>query len=71
MRSDDGNIEEFFVSLITGLMGLMLIALWLLITYGVVIMVFRHAFIELLNPFELLPIEWRQKFPYLMPQGSH
>ena len=29
MRSDDGNIEEFFVSLITGLMGLMLIALWL------------------------------------------
>jgi len=72
MRSDDGNIEEFFVSLITGLMGLMLIALWLLITYGVVIMVFRHAFgIELLNPFELLPIEWRQKFPYLMPQGTH
>ena len=49
------------------MMGLLLTALWLLIAYGVVIMIFRHAFgIELPNPFELLPIEWRQKFPYVL-----
>ena len=72
LRSDGGNLEKFFVSLITGTMGLMLVALWLLIAYGVVLMLFRHAFgIELPNPFELLPIEGRQKFPYLLPQGTH
>jgi hypothetical protein len=72
MRGDGSGIEELFVTLIAGMMGLVLIALWLLIAYGVVIMIVRHAFgIELPNPFELLPIEWRQKFPYLMPQGSH
>jgi hypothetical protein len=36
LRSDGGNREKFFVSLITGTMGLMLVALWLLIAYGVV-----------------------------------
>ncbi len=67
MRSDEGSTEDFFVSLIAGMMGLLLTALWLLIAYGVVIMIFRHAFgIELPNPFELLPIEWRQKFPYVL-----
>lgn len=67
MRSDGGSTEDFFVSLIAGMMGLLLTALWLLIAYGVVIMIFRHAFgIELPNPFELLPIEWRQKFPYVL-----
>jgi hypothetical protein len=70
MRSDGGSIEDFFVSLMAGMMGLLLTALWLLIAYGVVIMIFRHAFgIELPNPFDLLPIEWRQRFPYLMPHA--
>ena len=67
MRSDGGSTENFLVSLIAGMMGLLLTALWLLIAYGVVIMIFRHAFgIELPNPFELLPIEWRQKLPYVL-----
>jgi hypothetical protein len=67
MRSDGGSTENFFVSLIAGMMGLLLTALWLLIAYGVVIMIFRHAFgIELPNPFELLPIEWRRKLPYVL-----
>jgi len=49
------------------LMGLLYTALWLLIAYGVVIMIVRHAFgIELPNPFESLPIEWRQKLPYVL-----
>jgi hypothetical protein len=70
MRSDGGSIEDFFVSLMAGMMGLLLTALWLLIAYGVVIMIFRHAFgIELPNPFDLPPIEWRQRFPYLMPHA--
>lgn len=71
MRSDGGSNEGFFVSLIAGMMGLLLTALWLLIAYGVVIMIFRHAFgIELPNPFELLPIEWRQKLSYVLPEGK-
>lgn len=69
MRSDGGGTEDFFVTLIAGMMGLLLTALWLLIAYGVVIMIFRHAFgIELPNPFELLPTEWRQKLPYVLPE---
>lgn len=71
MRSDGGSSEDFFVSLIAGMMGLLLTTLWLLIAYGVVIMIFRHAFgIELPNPFELLPIEWRQKLSYVLPEGK-
>src|SRR5262249_26504432 len=59
--------SEFFLTLMASLMGLLYTALWLLIAYGVVIMIFRHAFgIELPNPFELLPIEWRQKLPYVL-----
>jgi hypothetical protein len=61
--------SEFFLTLMASLMGLLYTALWLLIAYGVVIMIFRHAFgIELPNPFELLPTEWRQKLPYVLPE---
>jgi hypothetical protein len=71
MRDHGGSIEELFVSLLAGMMGLVLTALWLLIAYGVVIVIFRHGFgIELPNPFELLPTEWRQRFPYLMPHST-
>jgi len=58
-----------FLTLMASMMGLLYTALWLLIAYGVVIMIFRHAFgIELPNPFELLPTEWRQKLPYVLPE---
>jgi len=36
----------------------------LLIGYGVIILLFRYAFgIELPNPFDWLPTEWREKLP--------
>ena len=71
MRSDGGSIEELFATLIAGIFGLGFIALWLLVVYGVVILIFRHAFgIELPNPFELLPVEWREKFPFLVPHSK-
>ena len=58
--------REFFLTLVASMMGLLYTVL---IAYGVVIMIFRHAFgIELPNPFELLPIEWRQKLPYVLPE---
>jgi len=58
-----------FLTLMASMMGLLYTALWLLIAYGVVIMIFRHAFgIELPNPFELLLTEWRQKLPYVLPE---
>jgi hypothetical protein len=47
-----------------GLVGLAFSALMILIGYGVVLLIFRHAFgLELPNPIEWLPAEWRQKSP--------
>ena len=70
MQDHGGSREELFATLIAGMIGLLLAALWLLIAYGAVIVIFRYAFgIELPNPFEFLPSEWRQKFPYLLPHA--
>lgn len=41
-------------------------AAWFLFLYGIVLLVFRHAFgVELPNPFDLLPPDWRHKIPML------
>ena len=67
MQSNGGVIIELFA----GLVGLAFAALWLLIAYGVIILIFRHAFgIELPNPFEFLPAEWRERLPLLAPHSK-
>jgi hypothetical protein len=67
MQSNGGGIVELFA----GLVGLAFAALWLLIAYGAIILIFRHAFgIELPNPFEFLPAEWREKFPFLVQHSK-
>jgi hypothetical protein len=37
---------------------------FLVFCYGVLVLVFRHAFgVELPNPFDLLPLEWQRHIP--------
>jgi hypothetical protein len=68
MQSNNGGgIVELFASLVV----LAFAALWLLIAYAVIILIFRHAFgIELPNPFEFLPAELREKLPFLVPHSK-
>jgi hypothetical protein len=67
MQSGGVRIEELFAALV----GVAYAALWLLIAYGVIMLIFRHAFgIDLPNPFELLPAEWRERLPLLVPHSK-
>jgi hypothetical protein len=52
------------VALVGYALGAVFMGLWLLVLYGIVVLIMRHAFgIELPNPFDWLPPEWRQKLP--------
>lgn len=63
----EGGAAEIFAILLAGILTLVaaVIALtvgttFLLVGYGVLVLVFRHAFgVELPNPFDWLPPEWR------------
>jgi hypothetical protein len=58
-----GQFEELagavFGGLFSGLFSIALIGFFLLIFYGVVVLIFRHAFgVELPNPFTWLGVGW-------------
>jgi hypothetical protein len=52
-------VVAVFGGLFTGLLSLAVIGFFLLLLYGVVILIFRHAYgVELPNPFTWLGIGW-------------
>jgi hypothetical protein len=65
-RGDDlaAGCAMGMVALVGYALGAVFMGLWLLVLYGIVVLIMRHAFgIELPNPFDWLPPEWRQKLP--------
>jgi hypothetical protein len=64
MSADDfgSSLIIALLRLIGGVAGLAFTGFYLLVIYGVAVIVLRHAFgLECPNPFDWLPTEWRQK----------